>query len=60
MLHPARALLARQAQHRRHPLCRHLKAEAATVLDDVEIHGLQFLRDGGELVGRNTQLDTGA
>ena len=39
-------VLARQAQHCRHLLRRHLKAQAATVLDDVEPQGLQRPGDG--------------
>ena len=53
-------VLARQAQHRRHLLRRHLKAQAATVLDDVEPQGLHRLPDGAELSVRSAQLDAGA
>ena len=42
-------VLARQAQHCRHLLRRHLKAQAVTVLDDVEPQGRQRLPDGAEL-----------
>ena len=53
-------MLARQAQHCRHLLRRHLKAQAATVLDDVEPQGLQRPGDGPELSARSAQLDAGA
>ncbi len=49
-------VLARQAQHRRHLLRRHLKAQAATILDDVEPQGLHRLPDGAELSARSAQL----
>ena len=50
-------MLTHKAQHRWHLLRRHLKAETATVLDDIEPHGPQRLRDGPDLSGRSTHLN---